>query len=66
MLKLSLTVSKIGILDQMRRDILVSMFDLKQVGCFLKKEIKKAYSLNEVGFLESWLFHLGSNQGPAD
>ena len=50
----------------MRRDILVSMFDLKQVGCFLKKGIKKAYLFNQVGFLESWLFHLGSNQGPAD
>ena len=27
--------------------------------------IKKA-PINNRGFLESWLFHLGSNQGPAD
>ncbi len=27
--------------------------------------IKKA-PINDQGFLESWLSHLGSNQGPAD
>ena len=27
--------------------------------------IKKAL-INDQGFLESWLSHLGSNQGPAD
>ncbi len=28
--------------------------------------IKKSPTFMMLGFLESWLFHLGSNQGPAD